>query len=44
MAFPIDFVVCWVDERDPDWRAKNSKYDSAFTTSENNTNFDEAYC
>ena len=43
MDFPIDFVVTWVDGSDPDWRAKKSKYDSAFTTSENNMNSDKAY-
>ena len=43
MYFPIDFVVTWVDGSDPDWRAKKSKYDSAFTTSENNMNSDKAY-
>ena len=41
MSFPIDFVVTWVDGSDLDWRAKKSKYDSAFTT--NNMNSDKAY-
>ncbi|WP_417161598.1 Stealth CR1 domain-containing protein, partial [Streptococcus sp.] len=43
MNFPIDFVVTWVDGSDPNWRAKKSKYDSTFTTSENNMNSDKAY-
>lgn len=43
MDFPIDFVITWVDGNAPDWRAKKSKYDSAFTTSENNMNSDKAY-
>lgn len=43
MDFPIDFVVTWVDGSDPAWRAKKSKYDSTFTTSENNMNSDKAY-
>lgn len=43
MDFPIDFVVTWVDGSDPAWRAKKSKYDSTFTTSENNMNSERAY-
>ena len=34
-AYPIDFVVTWVDDSDPVWRAKKAKYTGAKMTEGN---------